>query len=510
MKKLFIVLFALALSSSCVQSQENHNMEHEHTNELINETSPYLLQHAHNPVDWRPWGEEAFAKAKAENKLVIVSIGYSACHWCHVMEHESFEDDSASAVMNDRYVCIKVDREERPDVDQIYMNAVQLMTGRGGWPLNCIVLPDGRPIWGGTYFRKDKWIEQINQIADFYETQPDKAIEYAVKLTQGIKQSELVVLNKEEAAFDKSKLEEVYVSWEQRFDNVEGGPDRSPKFPIPNNYQFLLRYAHLSNNQAALDHVKLTLDKIAYGGIYDHLGGGITRYSTDELWKVPHFEKMLYDNGQIISLYSEAYQKFKDPDYKNLIYGTLAFIERELMSEEGAFYSALDADSDGEEGKFYIWKKEELTTLLGDNYELFADYYNVNRKGYWEHDNYILLRDEDEETLAKKHNLSLEDLQAKMAVSKAILMKERDTRIRPGLDDKTLTSWNGLMLKGYVDAYLTFGDQHFLDVALENANFILSKQLRKDGGLNHSYKEGRTTINGYLEDYAFVIDAFLK
>lgn len=510
MKKLFIVLFALALSSSCVQSQENQTMEHEHTNELINETSPYLLQHAHNPVDWRPWGEEAFAKAKAENKLVIVSIGYSACHWCHVMEHESFEDDSASAVMNDRYVCIKVDREERPDVDQIYMNAVQLMTGRGGWPLNCIVLPDGRPIWGGTYFRKDKWIEQINQIADFYETQPDKAIEYAVKLTQGIKQSELVVLNKEEAAFDKSKLEEVYVSWEQRFDNVEGGPDRSPKFPIPNNYQFLLRYAHLSNNQAALDHVKLTLDKIAYGGIYDHLGGGITRYSTDELWKVPHFEKMLYDNGQIISLYSEAYQKFKDPDYKNLIYGTLAFIERELMSEEGAFYSALDADSDGEEGKFYIWKKEELTTLLGDNYELFADYYNVNRKGYWEHDNYILLRDEDEETLAKKHNLSKEDLQAKITTSQAILMKERDTRIRPGLDDKTLTSWNGLMLKGYVDAYLTFGDQHFLDVALENANFILSKQLRKDGGLNHSYKEGRTTINGYLEDYAFVIDAFLK
>ena len=510
MKKLFIVLFALALSSSCVQSQENHNMEHEHTNELINETSPYLLQHAHNPVDWHPWGEEAFAKAKAENKLVIVSIGYSACHWCHVMEHESFEDDSASAVMNDRYLCIKVDREERPDVDQIYMNAVQLMTGRGGWPLNCIVLPDGRPIWGGTYFRKDKWIEQINQIADFYETQPDKAIEYAVKLTQGIKQSELVVLNNEEAAFDKSKLEEVYVSWEQRFDNVEGGPDRSPKFPIPNNYQFLLRYAHLSKNQAALDHVKLTLDKIAYGGIYDHLGGGITRYSTDELWKVPHFEKMLYDNGQIISLYSEAYQKFKDPDYKNLIYGTLAFIERELMSKEGAFYSALDADSDGEEGKFYIWKKEELTSLLGDNYELFADYYNVNRKGYWEHDNYILLRDKDEETLAKKHNLSLEALQAKMAASEAILMKERDTRIRPGLDDKTLTSWNGLMLKGYVDAYLTFGDQHFLDVALENANFILSKQLRKDGGLNHSYKEGRSTINGYLEDYAFVIDAFLK
>ena len=510
MKKLFTVLFALALTSSCLQSQHKLTMDYSYTNKLIDETSPYLLQHAHNPVNWYPWGEEAFAKAKAENKLVLVSIGYSACHWCHVMEHESFEDDSAAAVMNDRYVCIKVDREERPDVDQIYMNAVQLMTGRGGWPLNCIVLPDGRPIWGGTYFRRDKWIEQINQIADFYESQPIKALEYGEKLTQGIKQSELVVLNTEEVLFDKSKLAAVYASWEARFDNVEGGPDRSPKFPIPNNYQFLLRYAHLSNNKAALDHVKLTLDKIAYGGIYDHLGGGITRYSTDKLWKVPHFEKMLYDNGQVISLYSEAYQKFKDPDYKKLIYGTLEFVERELMSKEGAFYSALDADSDGEEGKFYIWNKEELESLLGDEYELFADYYNVNRKGYWEHDNYILLRDEDDETIAKKHAISVDVLKAKMTDSEAILMKERNTRIRPGLDDKTLTSWNGLMLKGYVDAYLTFGEQHFLDVALNNANFILDKQLRKDGGLNHSYKEGRSTINGYLEDYAFVIDAFLK
>jgi uncharacterized protein YyaL (SSP411 family) len=510
MKKLLTVLFALALSSSCVQSQDKHTMEPKHTNKLIDETSPYLLQHAHNPVDWYPWGEEAFAKAKAENKLVIVSVGYSACHWCHVMEHESFEDDSASAVMNDRYVCIKVDREERPDVDQIYMNAVQLMTGRGGWPLNCIVLPDGKPLWGGTYFRRDKWIEQINTIADFYEKNPEKAVEYAERLTQGIKQSELVEFNTEEPQFDKNQLSKVYSSWEKHFDNVEGGPDRSPKFPIPNNYQFLLRYAHLSNNQEALNHVKLTLDKIAYGGIYDHLGGGITRYSTDKLWKVPHFEKMLYDNGQIVNLYCEAYQKFKDEDYKKLVYGTLEFIERELQSKEAAFYSALDADSDGEEGKFYIWKKEELISLLGEEYELFADYYNVNRKGYWEHENYILLREEDDATLAKKHNLSVEELQAKMSVSEKILMKERDTRIRPGLDDKTLTSWNGLMLKGYVDAYLTFGEQHFLDVALENANFILKKQLRNDGGLNHSYKEGRSTINGYLEDYAFVIDAFLK
>ena len=508
MKNSLLIFFVLALTNSCVQSQDNHSMKY--TNKLIEETSPYLLQHAHNPVNWYPWGEEAFAKAKAENKLLIISIGYSACHWCHVMEHESFEDDSASAVMNDRFVCVKVDREERPDVDQIYMNAVQLMSGRGGWPLNCIVLPDGRPIWGGTYFRRDQWITQITQLADFYQSQPEKAFDYAAKLTQGIQQSELVSLNTDEPEFTKSQLEQVYSSWEQQFDSVEGGPDRAPKFPIPNNYQFLLRYAHLSEHTAALSHVKLTLDKIAYGGIYDHLGGGIARYATDKLWKVPHFEKMLYDNGQIVSLYSEAYQKFKDEDYKTLVYGTLAFIERELKSDEGAFYSALDADSEGEEGKFYVWKKKELETLLGEDYPLFSAYYNVNSIGYWEHDTYILLRKDDDAKLAKQFNISVEELTRKIGSAKSVLMKERATRIRPGLDDKSLTSWNGLMLKGYVDAYLTFGNQHFLDVALANANFILDKQLRKDGGLNHSYKNGRSTINGYLEDYAFVIDAFLK
>ena len=508
MKNSLLIFFVLALTNSCVQSQDNHSMKY--TNKLIEETSPYLLQHAHNPVNWYPWGEEAFAKAKVENKLLIISIGYSACHWCHVMEHESFEDDSASAVMNDRFVCVKVDREERPDVDQIYMNAVQLMSGRGGWPLNCIVLPDGRPIWGGTYFRRDQWITQITQLADFYQSQPEKAFDYAAKLTQGIQQSELVSLNTDEPEFTKSQLEQVYSSWEQQFDSVEGGPDRAPKFPIPNNYQFLLRYAHLSEHTAALSHVKLTLDKIAYGGIYDHLGGGIARYATDKLWKVPHFEKMLYDNGQIVSLYSEAYQKFKDEDYKTLVYGTLAFIERELKSDEGAFYSALDADSEGEEGKFYVWKKKDLETLLGEDYPLFSTYYNVNSIGYWEHDTYIILRKDDDAKLAKQFKISVEELTRKIGSAKSVLMKERATRIRPGLDDKSLTSWNGLMLKSYVDAYLTFGNQHFLDVALANANFILDKQLRKDGGLNHSYKNGRSTINGYLEDYAFVIDAFLK
>tara|TARA_B110000444_G_scaffold126874_1_gene119398 strand:+ start:1466 stop:3565 length:2100 start_codon:yes stop_codon:yes gene_type:complete len=509
MKIFFTVLFALAQSTSCLQSQDTQSMA-KNPNRLINETSPYLLQHAYNPVDWYPWGDEAFVKAKAENKLVIVSIGYSSCHWCHVMEHESFEDDSASFVMNKRYINIKVDREERPDVDQIYMNAIQLMTGRGGWPLNCIILPDGRPIWGGTYFKRDKWIDQINTIADFYATQPYKTNEYAEKLTQGIQQSELISMNEDTPDFSSTPLDNAYEVWAEHFDTIEGGPDRAPKFPIPNNYQFLLRYAHLDNNKEALQHVKLTLDKIAFGGIYDHLGGGITRYSTDNLWKVPHFEKMLYDNGQIVSLYCEAFQKFKDDNYKNLVFGTLEFIERELMSPEFAFYSALDADSDGEEGKFYIWRKEELMSLLGDNYFLFADYYNVNEIGYWEHDHYILMRTESESSIAERYQLDINELKKRIVDSQKKLMAARADRIRPGLDDKSLTSWNGLMLKAYVDAYLTFGEEHFLDIALKNANFILDKQLREGGALNHSYKEGRSTINGYLEDYAFVIAAFLK
>ena len=485
-------------------------MKKKNSNRLIDESSPYLLQHAYNPVDWFPWGEKAFSKAKAENKLVIVSIGYSACHWCHVMEHESFEDEEAAKVMNDRFVNIKVDREERPDVDQVYMNAVQLMSGRGGWPLNCIVLPDGRPIWGGTYFRREQWIQQLNSVADVYAQEPKKVGEYAEQLTQGVRQSDLVVLNENEAQFNNSQLRGAFNSWSTDFDTMDGGTDRAPKFPIPNNYEFLLRYAHLSDDDRALSQVKLTLDKIAYGGIYDHLGGGITRYSTDKKWKVPHFEKMLYDNGQIVSLYCEAYQKFQLEDYKNLVYDTLAFVERELYSDDGAFYSALDADSEGEEGKFYVWKKEELVTLLQNDYELFADYYNINDRGYWEDGNYILLRHDSDEMVADRNQLSLTELRKRIGKCKDVLMQHRSTRVRPGLDDKSLTSWNGLMLKGFVDAYLTFGNSHFLDLARANAEFIVKKQQRADGGLNHSYKEGRSTINAYLEDYAFAIDAFLK
>lgn len=484
------------------------------TNALVNETSPYLLQHAHNPVNWYAWNDETLEKAEQEDKLILVSIGYSACHWCHVMEHESFEDEGVAKIMNDHFICIKVDREERPDIDQIYMLAVQLMTGQGGWPLNCFALPDGRPIYGGTYFPKEQWKNILLNLADVYKNDREKALEYAVRLTDGIKMAELVKGKETQDEFTVKSLQQSVDKWKQRFDKVEGGPDRAPKFPLPNNYQFLLRYAFSSaldkeNKEELLRHVNLTLQKMAFGGIYDQIGGGFSRYAVDHYWKVPHFEKMLYDNAQLVSLYSEAFRATKNPLYKQVVYETLAFVERELTSPEGAFYSALDADSEGVEGKFYVWTKEELQTILKQNYDLFADYYNVNSLGLWEHDNYILLRDQTDDSIAAKHTISVEILQSTIAEIKTELLSIRDKRIRPGLDDKTLTSWNALMLKGFVDAYTTFNEQRFIDCAIKNADFILNKQLRKDGGLNHSYKNGKSTINGYLEDYCFTMEALI-
>jgi len=513
MKYFNLVGICLLLTFSCnSQHQENKTVEkqYKHTNALVNETSPYLLQHAHNPVDWYPWNEQTLDKAKVEGKLLLISIGYSACHWCHVMEHESFEDAEVAKIMNDNFICIKVDREERPDIDQIYMTAVQLMNQRGGWPLNCVALPNGKPFWGGTYFRKEDWKKQILGLANAYKTEPNRAIEFADRLSLGIQQVENIGLNTEEVNFTWKDLNNMVSPWTERFDNTEGGTNGAPKFPMPNAYHFLLKYAHLANNKEVLNHVEITLDKMAFGGIYDQIGGGFSRYSVDKLWKAPHFEKMLYDNGQLVSLYSDAFLKFQKPLYKEVVFETLDFIERELMAENGAFYSALDADSEGEEGKFYVWNETQLKLFIREDFDIFKDYYNVNSKGLWEHGNYILLRKKTKKQIAKKYKISLGDLEGKIATWKTILMAERDKRIRPGLDDKSLTSWNGLMLKGYVDAYMAFGEKQHLAVALKNANFIANTQMQKDGKLWHSYKDGRSTINAYLEDYAIVSSAFIR
>ena len=512
MRYFIFIISLLFFTISCNSQDEKNEMteKHKYTNSLVNETSPYLLQHAHNPVDWHPWNEKTLAKAQKEDKLLLISIGYSACHWCHVMEHESFEDEEVAKIMNENFICIKVDREERPDVDQIYMTAVQLMQQRGGWPLNCIALPDGRPFWGGTYFRKNEWKKQILGLANAYQNNREKVLEYAEKLSKGIQQVEMVVKNTEEENFSWKDINNMVSTWAERFDNSEGGSNGAPKFPMPNAYSFLLKYAHLSDNKEVLDHIELTLNKMAFGGIYDQIGGGFARYSTDRSWKAPHFEKMLYDNGQLVSLYSDAYLKFQNPLYKDVVFESLEFAERELLDETGAFYSALDADSEGEEGKFYVWNEEELKTLIASDFPIFKDYYNINGRGLWEHGNYILLRKESKDRIAKKYNISVSDLESKIENWKGILMKERDKRIRPGLDDKSLTSWNALMLKGYIDAYMTFGDKHHLDIAMKNANFIINTQMNQEGKLFHSYKNGRSTINAYLEDYALTISAFVR
>ncbi len=508
---LFIYLFSLASCSQAQNTKVNMNTsEHKYTNQLIHESSPYLLQHAHNPVNWYPWGREALDKAQKENKLIIISIGYAACHWCHVMEHESFENEEVARYMNEHFVSIKVDREERPDIDQVYMNAVQLIDGRGGWPLNCIALPDGRPVYGGTYFTSEQWIDMLTKVSAFVKEHPDKAEQQAIALTEGVQSSEMIYLNTEEAEFSIKDLDDTFATWENHIDYVQGGHKGAPKFPLPVGYQFLLHYNYLVQNKAALRAVTLTLDKMADGGIYDQIGGGFARYSVDAYWKAPHFEKMLYDNAQLVSLYSSAYKQTRDDYYKVIIKETLDFIQRELSSDEGGFFSSLDADSEGEEGKYYVWTQDELQQVLGDDAALIIDYYNVEEKGNWEDAQNILYKSGNDRKIANKHNLTESDLSLQLTKAKNILLKEREKRIPPGLDDKIITSWNALMLKGYIDAYNVLDNKDYLEIALQNASFINTKIKQPDNRLYRNYKNGKASINAFLDDYAFTIGAFIS
>jgi uncharacterized protein YyaL (SSP411 family) len=514
MNRNLYLIIAIGFLIQCKKPLKHEMKNHQHTNQLIHETSPYLLQHAHNPVNWYAWNKETLDLAKKENKLILISIGYAACHWCHVMENESFEDEAVAQVMNDHYINIKIDREERPDIDQIYMTAIQIMTGAGGWPLNCVALPDGRPIWGGTYFPKKQWTTALSQIAKLHRKDPDKVIEYATQLTEGVQKSGLISVNTAKLEFKKEDILIALEKWTESFDQTWGGNTGAPKFPMPNNLHFLLRHATQNKNSNLSKHVYNTLDKMALGGIFDQVGGGFARYSTDEKWHIPHFEKMLYDNAQLVSLYADAFLISQKEIYKETVYNTLDFIEKELTSTEGAFYSALDADSNTleghlEEGTFYVWTKKELRDILGKDFELFANYYNINDFGYWEDEKYNLIRNTSDQDFADRHQLDLKTFKHKVSSWKKALFRQRSQREHPRLDNKTLTSWNALMLKGYIDAYRVFGDEKFLNIALKNAHFLKRNQLRFDGGLNHSYKNGKSTINGYLEDYSTVIDAYI-
>lgn len=484
----------------------------QHTNPLINESSPYLLQHAHNPVDWHPWNEEAFEKARRENKPVLVSIGYSACHWCHVMERECFENEKLAGLMNEHFVNIKVDREERPDIDQIYIEAVQIMGFRGGWPLNVFITPDGKPFYGGTYFPAENWESVLTQISNVWKNNPEKVNESAGQAAKALDKSDVERLGiqiPEHKQFNTSDIETAWQQLASNMDQKHGGMNRAPKFPLPKNFLFILRYWYLTKNEQALEQLKLTLDKMALGGIYDQIGGGFARYSTDEVWLVPHFEKMLYDNGQLLSLYAEAYTATREPLYKKVIEETIQFTEREMMDHEGGFYSALDADSEGEEGKFYVWEKQEVKAILGTDAEKFCNYYNISERGNWENGKNILNADLKPEDFAKEHNLNADEFRKYLDEQRRKLLKARSNRIRPALDDKILASWNGLMLNGIVDAYRALEHDHFLDIAEKNANFLIN-YMKKGMKLYHKYKNGEASVNGYLEDYATVAEALIN
>ena len=501
-----LILFFILIScnSEILMNKENN---------LINESSPYLLQHAKNPVNWNPWDKKYLNIAEKQNKLVIISIGYASCHWCHVMERESFQDSAVAKLMNEKFISLKVDREERPDIDQVYMNAIQLMTGSGGWPLNVIALPDGRPIWGGTYFSKEQWLSALNQISVIYEKEPEKFTSYADKVQEGINSLNIV-----DPAIDDFESIDLLKYSEKLIDSIDlkfGGFNGAPKFMMPNNLDFLLRYSVQENNLKSKNIILESLEKIAYGGIFDHIEGGFSRYSTDEKWHIPHFEKMLYDNAQLMSLYSKGFKVSNKKQFKKVVYKIHEYINKEMKDTSGGFYSSLDADSKIDEnnyveGAYYSWSFSELKNLIKEDFDLFSKYYNVNDYGYWkEEDKYVLINNVSDTEFISEHNLTEEVFNEKLSNWVSILKEAKKDKKKPSLDYKIVTSWNGLMISGYVDAYKAFNDEIFLNEAIESAEFIYKSLTKNDGGLFHNYVNGKSKVNGYLEDYATIIQASL-
>lgn len=486
-----ILILIACIQVNCTRPQ---NMP----NKLINSTSPYLLQHAHNPVHWQEWGTDALDEAKKSDKPIIVSIGYSSCHWCHVMERESFENKDVAAIMNENFVCIKVDREERPDIDQIYMEFVQAMGVHGGWPLNVFLTPDQKPFYGGTYFPSQQWSKLLLQVSQTFRAKRAEINQSADELANHLQTSDLQRFAKESGneVFSREKLDSMFEILQSKFDSKWGGLDKAPKFVMPTVWLWLMRYHFAMKNKAALDMVLLTLRQMTRGGLYDQLGGGFSRYSVDGEWFAPHFEKMLYDNAQLLSLYAEAYSITKDDEFKSVVYETVEWLQREMLHKDGGFYSALDADSEGVEGKFYTWTWKELNEAVGNESKLVADYFHCTQEGNWEHSFNILKRDlhqgkPDEGILSAKKKM----------------LAYREKKPRPSLDDKILTGWNAMTVQGLVDCYKSFGDPLFLNLALKNISFI-EQNLISDGKIYRAFKDKRSNTEGFLEDYAFLIQAY--
>ena len=489
-------------------------------NHLIHESSPYLLQHAHNPVDWYAWSPEALEKSRVENKPILLSIGYSTCHWCHVMERESFENQEVAAFMNRHFVNIKVDREERPDLDRIYMEACQLISGSGGWPLNCFLMPDGRPFFAGTYFPptpahgRPSWQQVLQNIYAAFSQRPDVVEDQAARLTNYIRNSDNNLINKElleksEHIFSEQEVEKIYRRLEERFDLEDGGFGDAPKFPATMSLHFLLAYYERSRVAAARDHALFSIDKMIFGGIYDHLGGGFARYTTDKEWKIPHFEKMLYDNALLLTLLASAYKLSPELRYKETIEQTISFLENELKHSDGGYFSAIDADSEGEEGRFYVWQKEEIDALLGDDSELFCDFYNVTKCGNWEQKNIIFSNSDFEKYLQKNTPIDSRVAKQKLLEAKKLLLAHRNLRKRPSLDDKILLGWNALLCSAFCGVASALSDKNYSEKATQLLLFLTQKFGNGENGYFHGYKNGVGKQAAFLDDYAFLIAAML-
>lgn len=478
-------------------------------NQLIHETSPYLLQHAHNPVDWHAWNIDTLSLARTQNKLMLVSIGYSSCHWCHVMEHESFEDEHVAAIMNKHFVCIKVDREERPDVDHLFMNAVQLLGGRGGWPLNCVALPDGRPVWGGTYFRKEHWMSILQQIADFWNERPDELFEQASEVVRALKAQQQT--DDTSAQQTSELLAAMTENLQAEFDPQWGGSKGAPKFPLPDKLLFLQLLQTHKHNPLIEKHIALTLQCMHAGGIWDHVGGGFARYAVDKRWHVPHFEKMLYDNAQLIQVYTRAFKATGIQKYQYVVDQTLAFLNREMKGDGPLYFSAIDADSEGKEGKFYVWAAEEFDALAPKTSAFWLkEWFGIGKEALWEHHQNVLVQPFTKDEFCNRHQLSIEDFEQTLAAFRTALFNHRSKRIRPMVDDKCLFSWNSLMLRALSEAAMVFGRDEWLEQAIQMATFMRDQMRQPDGSFFRSRKGNQSSIHAFLEDDALFAQALIS
>ncbi len=480
-------------------------------NRLASASSPYLQQHADNPVDWYEWGDEALAIAKKENKPLLVSVGYASCHWCHEMEKESFMDTAVARIMNENFVCIKVDREERPDVDNLYMYACKLISGNGGWPLNAFALPDGKPFHAGTYYSKGSWKNLLTEISKAYKEKHELVVKQADALTKGIADESLSfnVADNQDVILTSKDYQTLFDSIYLKLDTINGGLHGNLKFPMPVVTEFLLQYYYQTGKKQAIDAASTTLKRMALGGIYDQIGGGFARYSTDPEWRIPHFEKMLCDNAQLVSLYSHAYQLTQNDFYKTIITGTVSFLEKELASPHGGFYSSLNADTENGEGEFYSWSEKEFQKITG-NEDLIREYFNITAAGNWKTEKNILAAFLTPVEYAEMKSLSTDKFILQLDKARTQLLAERNKRIKPAIDTKILTSWNAMLLKAYTDAYLATAESGYLSKALAIANFLEKNALGKNGSLKRVFKEGKVSVDGFLDDYAWTSYAFLK